>query len=328
MAGRRRSGDTAGMTPSPLSGLEVRHLQALQAVAEEGSFRGAAERLGYAQASVSAQIDALERMVGRELLERVPGRPVRLTPAGEAFHGHATAALARLRTGAREAAAADDLPGPARLRLGTYPSVAARLLPPLLGRLAAECPHAEVALTEAAGPEPLEAALDAGELDLAFAVQPLGRPGLASVALREDPYCLLVSRASGLADRTQPATLDELATLSLILSGTCLHLRHLEARLRLHGHEPAVRLHSDDDGLVHNLVAVGDGVAVLTRMQVDPAREDTIAVELADLVPPRIVALAWSPDRGLPALATRFIAWASAAPGRSGLGTPATGTQA
>lgn len=298
------------MSGAQLSGVEVRHLQALQGIVEEGSFRGAAERLGYTQGSVSAQIVALEQMVGTTLLERAPGRPVRLTAAGEAFYPHAVDALVRIRAGAEEASSAELTHAAGRLRLGAYPSVAARLLPPLLHRLAQESPGAEVTVTESTSPAELEQAVETGRLDLTFAVQPFTRPGIDGVALREDPFCLLVDRERDLADRHVPVALDELAELTLILSGTCEHLRHLEARLRLHGREPRIALHTDDDGLAHGLVAAGRGVAVLTRLQVDPHREDLVAVDLGDLVPPRIVALAWARRRPLPPLAATLRDWA------------------
>ena len=65
------------------AGLEMRHLLALVAVVETGTFSGAAERLGYTQSAVSQQVGTLERMVGTPLFERPGGpRPVRLTTAG------------------------------------------------------------------------------------------------------------------------------------------------------------------------------------------------------------------------------------------------------
>ncbi|HEY9376078.1 MAG TPA: LysR family transcriptional regulator, partial [Jiangellaceae bacterium] len=66
------------------SGLEMRHLLALVAVVETGTFSKAAEQLGYTQSAVSQQVATLERIVGAPLFERPGGpRPVRLTAAGE-----------------------------------------------------------------------------------------------------------------------------------------------------------------------------------------------------------------------------------------------------
>src|SRR5581483_5340446 len=77
-------------------GLQIRHLAALAALAQEGSFGRAAERLGYTQSAISQQIAALERLVGQRLVERPGGtRPVRLTPAGHLLEEHAEAILSR-----------------------------------------------------------------------------------------------------------------------------------------------------------------------------------------------------------------------------------------
>src|SRR5215813_12790179 len=106
-------------------GVELRHLAALQAVAETGSFGRAAERLGYTQSAISQQIATLERIVGQRLIDRPGGpRPVSLTEAGELLLRHADAIAARLQAAQADLAALDaGDAGP--LRIGTYQSVGA-----------------------------------------------------------------------------------------------------------------------------------------------------------------------------------------------------------
>jgi molybdate transport repressor ModE-like protein len=91
------------------SGIELRHLAALDAVAREGSFRRAATRLGYVQSAISHQIAALENLTGKRLIERSRGtRPLALTEAGEILLAHADAVIARVRIAQADLAALDD----------------------------------------------------------------------------------------------------------------------------------------------------------------------------------------------------------------------------
>ncbi len=78
-------------------GVELRHLIALRAVAEERSFSGAAQRLGYTQSAVSSQVRDLERAVGLRLFERTRGtRTTVPTRAGRILYRHAVAILDQL----------------------------------------------------------------------------------------------------------------------------------------------------------------------------------------------------------------------------------------
>src|SRR5439155_22183405 len=76
-------------------GVEVRHLRAFVAVAEELNFSRAAERLYVSQPALSRQIRTLERIVGCDLLRRST-HSVELTLAGEALLDRARAVLAAL----------------------------------------------------------------------------------------------------------------------------------------------------------------------------------------------------------------------------------------
>ena len=79
-------------------GLELRHLRYLVAVAEEGTFTRAAERLFIAQPSLSQQIGRLEQIVGTPLLVRARDR-VRPTAAGAVLLDAARDVLAAMDHG-------------------------------------------------------------------------------------------------------------------------------------------------------------------------------------------------------------------------------------
>src|SRR5690242_9607747 len=156
------------MKTDGLTGIEIRHLQALLAVAETSSFSRAAEKLGYAQSAVSQQIAALEKAVGLRLVERPGGpRPVSLTEAGRVLSHHADQVLARL--GAARAdldALAAGVAG--TVRVGTFQSAGARILPAVLARFRAEWPSVRVELSERNDDDALMALVAAGQVDLTF----------------------------------------------------------------------------------------------------------------------------------------------------------------
>src|SRR6478752_7637386 len=81
--------------PQAPDGIELRHLRAFVAVAEELNFGRAAERLYISQPALSRQIRALEQLVGCELLRRST-HSVELTVAGEALLDRARRLLADL----------------------------------------------------------------------------------------------------------------------------------------------------------------------------------------------------------------------------------------
>jgi DNA-binding transcriptional LysR family regulator len=288
-------------------GIEIRHLLALQAVAEQGSFGGAARSLGYTQSAISQQIAALERIVGQQLIDRPGGpRPVTLTDAGSLLLTHARGINARL------AAAQADLDafgngdsGP--LRIGTYQSVGARVLPTLLAAFRADWPKVDIRLVESTDDRELLELVERGEIDVSFCVFPLEPGPFESVELMRDPYVLVAPADAPLAAREKPPTIREILELPLISYRTCRMTSRVEERLRIAGHEPNIVFRSDDNGTVQALVAAGVGLALVPRLTVDPADESIAVIELGDRVPPRIIGVAWHADRQLTPAARMFI---------------------
>src|SRR6476619_7558995 len=162
--------DRANLAEQHWLGLELRHLVALKAIAEEGTFGRAAQRLGYTQSAISQQIAMLERIVGQKLIDRPGGpRPVSLTEAGELLLRHADAIAARLQAAQADLAALDaGDAGP--LRIGTYQSVGAKVLPQLLREFSDQWPQVEITLQESADDRDLIHLVERGELDLSFVV--------------------------------------------------------------------------------------------------------------------------------------------------------------
>src|SRR5690348_6104970 len=144
------------MKPDTWLGIELRHFAALRAVAEAGTFGAAARRLGYTQSAVSQQIQTLERIVGERLVERPGGpRPVSLTEAGLLLLRHADSIVARLQAAQADLHALRT--GEAgSLRVGTFQSVGARVLPEIMKRLTGQWPQIEVRLDEHDDEEVLE----------------------------------------------------------------------------------------------------------------------------------------------------------------------------
>src|SRR3954449_4972634 len=127
--------------------LDVRRMRVLREVAVRGSFSAAADALAYTQSAVSQQIAALEREAGSTLVER-NARGVRLTDAGRALVEHADGILARLAAAEEELEAIAGVRG-GRLRLASFPTAGATLVPLAIAEFSKQHPGVELSLVEA-----------------------------------------------------------------------------------------------------------------------------------------------------------------------------------
>ncbi|MEU0153818.1 LysR family transcriptional regulator [Micromonospora fulviviridis] len=148
----------------------LRQLEYLVTVADTGSFTRAAELLHVTQPALSHQMRALENVLGGPLLERLP-RSVRLTPMGRAVLPHARAALAeagRLRSVARRTIGLDE----GELEVAVVYSVSLGILPSVLRVWRQRQPGVRIRLREYPHADELQAAMTAGQADLAIGPTP------------------------------------------------------------------------------------------------------------------------------------------------------------
>lgn len=291
-------------------GVEVRHLAALEAIAATSSFSQAAQLLGYAQSAVSQQIATLERAVGHKLVERPGGpRPVSLTPAGEVLLLHASHITARL------GAAKADLDALAAgnsgsLRVGTFQSASARLLPPTLNRFRELFPKVTVALRNENSGTKLEELIRAGQLDLAFSDSGFQEPPLASARLIEDAYVVIVTPDSPLAqaDFVRLSDLKDMHFISGSADNQC-ELRVLNALERA-GAQPQTVFRSDDNLTTQRLVASGLGIAIAPLLAVELFVPDAAVAVLPiidDVLGVRNISIVWHQDRYRSRAAEAFV---------------------
>src|ERR671925_378769 len=163
--------------------LDVRRMRVLREVAVRGSFSAAAEALSFTQSAVSQQIAALER--------------------------HAEAIMARLAEAESELEAIAGLRG-GRLRMASFESAGATLMPPAIAAFRLRHPAVELSMS-LAEPEDCVPQLRSGELDLAIVFESAvvdAHDGIDRLHLLEDPMYLALPRDHALATRRRVRLAD------------------------------------------------------------------------------------------------------------------------
>jgi DNA-binding transcriptional LysR family regulator len=283
--------------------LNVSRLKVLKEVAYRGSLSAAADALSYTQSAVSQQIAALEGETGMTLLERHP-RGVTLTAAGQTLVGHAEGILARLDAAEASLSAIAGLRG-GRLRVASFPTAGATLLPLAIATFRSSYPDVELTLAEGE-PEEIVPRLRAGELDLALLFEFSGdsplHEDMTRTELLEDPMYLALPREHRLAGRERIRLADLSADAWVQTSRSSPCARHVVRSCHAAGFEPNVAFESDDYQTVQGLVAAGVGVALIPQLALSVVREDIAIRALSPATPVRqVIAAAPAGARLVPA---------------------------
>jgi LysR family hydrogen peroxide-inducible transcriptional activator len=267
--------------------MEIHQLRYFLAIAQAGSFTGAAKASHVSQPSLSSQVAKLEDELGGPLFER--GRKgARLTDRGERFRPRATEALRQLEQGRQELEDLSGLKG-GKVSLGCLPTTGAIMLPPLLTAFRKAYPKVQVSLREDSSPG-LRQALLGGEVDLAIVDEAGLGAGLESARLLQEPLLLALPARHRLAKakRLSFAKLREEPWV-LMKSGHGFRaiVDQIFARAQV---VPNVVFESDEIATVQALVASGLGLSLVPRMV---RREGVAYVRVEGSEPTRSLALAW-----------------------------------
>jgi DNA-binding transcriptional LysR family regulator len=272
--------------------MELRQLRYLVAIADEGSFTRAAERLHVAQPGVSAQIKRLEAELGHTLLER-GARSVRPTEIGAAVLAHARAAVAAADAVGRTV---DEFAGllRGRVAVGTVTSFSADV-PGVLAAFHERHPAVEITLGEQDSATLLDG-LRAGRLDLALvSLASAPPPGIAVEVVTDEAFVAAVGAGDPLADRTE-VRLAALRERDLICLPRGTGLRAvLDAACAEAGWQPRIAFEAGDPFMLARLAVRGLGVAILPESV--PAQVE--GLHPVALTRPRLrgqLALAWRAD--------------------------------
>ena len=260
--------------------MEFKHLQTFQTVAAEGSFLKAAEKLQYAQSTITLHVQKLEEELGVLLFSR-KGRQTELTVAGRTLQGHADHLLYRAEQ--LQQAMTGLVTGEAGyLRIGSVEPVASVHLPVVLVQFCRQYPKVRLTI-ETGVTQTISRRVAAGELDLAICSPPAANLGLNFEALFQDPIALLVPKSHPLA-KTKDIMVASLAEARLILTEEhCPYRDVLEKALLLNSINPYSGIESMSSGALKQMVHYGLGVGVLPAAAIAPLPPGTVERRLSDL---------------------------------------------
>jgi DNA-binding transcriptional LysR family regulator len=281
--------------------VELRQLATFVAVAEEGSFTRAADRLHVVQSAVSAGVRNLEKELGVMLFDRST-HTVRLTDSGRALLPEARATLAAAQV-ARDAV--DEVRGGLRgtVALGTMQAQGMRAidLPGVLAAFRTEHPGVVVEVRHSGGSAEMVREVGDGRLDLAFVALPGDPPpGVELIPLASEPIMLAVPAGHPLAGRPDielPALGDE--TLVDLPAGWGIRMA-VDRSFAAAGASRTITYEVNDTATMVDFIRDGLAVGMLPRSLVDTAG-DIVFVPIRDHPPLFRMSLAVPANRQLSA---------------------------
>lgn len=284
--------------------MELRHLRAFLAVAEELHFGRAASRLHIAQPAVSQLVRGLEAEVGVALFERT-SRRVALTSAGQVFLSEARDLLVRHeqlseRMKQISAGAAGEV------GVGIVPALPPDLLPGLLTEWRRRLPSVVVVARSLPSGLTASAALERRDVDIALVRVEVSDPGVSSVVVAQERLGVAVAANDALAacPSLSAGDLDGRAIATFPRSADPVEFDRLFGALRVHGLRSYTTHESAPGGVDASLRLVRSALAVSLKLESEVRALRDAGVVWRPLDDPAIdvvITAAWRSDQLGPA---------------------------
>lgn len=256
--------------------MDFRQLQTFLTVKDLKSFTKAAEQLGYAQSSITAQIQQLENELNVRLFERI-GKSIALTDAGSRLVPYATEMLHLSRT--MKAAVSDAGYPSGSITIGTSESLSISRLPAILSEYRRLYPDVEIILKLLSCSEFLPN-LSRSTIDIAFTVgNRIETEQVAEIAVLTETIHVLGNLNHRLTQKSK-LTEEDFNNETLLLTGpgcayrgaflNCLYKKHVL---------PKIALETDSVQVIKQAAMSGLGLCVL------PAVSVTVEISAGKLVP-------------------------------------------
>jgi len=255
--------------------LDLTYFHTFREVAECKSFTKAGEKLGYAQSSITTQIQKIEKEYNVQLFERF-GREMRLTPPGEILL-KITNQMLELFEASKEKVANQS---GGTLSIGAIDSLASYYLPSFLQVIRDKYEEVTIKLQTDQESAIIEK-IKNGEIDIALLLDKNSPdPSLNCYAIKEEPLLLIVNSEHPLASLPK-IELHHLHGLEWIMSEeSCLYRTMLEKVLKDNQINYKIGLELGNPEAVKRCVRNGLGIAILPQMVVEEEihRKELIAL--------------------------------------------------
>jgi DNA-binding transcriptional LysR family regulator len=292
-----------------MASLENFRLVVFRAVAEQLSFRKAAEELYLTQPAVSLQIKALEEDLGIQLFDRT-GVHITLTAAGKTLLGYCEQVKALLVLAEQDIASMNGERA-GQLALGASTTIAQYLLPRLLGEFCREHPRVHPTLISG-NTEQIVEALVQQKIVLGFIEGPARNREVKTEPFLEDELALIASTAHEWAERNS-VSCSEISSIPLLMRERGSGTRHvIEMALERQGVKRSslhIVMELDSTEAIKSAVEAGLGIGFVSRwaMAKDVRRDTSFKIiEIEGLRIKRQFLIAYASGHGPHGLTIEF----------------------